>query len=253
MSPRCSPAAPPESAGLKSGDTITAVNGAPVYSFLAVYNAFKDKPDAAVKLTVKSGAATVEKTITGRAPTKPDKIPDDYKGLSVSGVQFGITDASAADKLIYPAPQHQIKMAATMMAHTFGAVFSRRGDVGIQQMGGPVKIGTVYFHLFTMPAGWRQVLWFSVILNVNLALMNLIPFPVFDGGHILMGIGEVIRRKPLIPWIVMEKVQMVCVAMLLCFFVYVTWFDTFDLFGNGKKSVAEPDIKIEDIQYAPAK
>ena len=247
------PGSAAETAGLKAGDKITAVNGAPAYSFLAVYNAFKDKPDATVKLTVKSGETTADKTLTGRAPTKPEKVPDDYKGLSVTGLQFGFTDSSAPDKLITPTPQHQIKMAATMMAHTFGAVFSRRGDVGIQQMGGPVKISTVYFHLFTMPAGWRQVLWFSVILNVNLALMNLIPFPVFDGGHILMGIGELIRRKPLIPWIVMEKIQIACVALLLCFFVYVTWFDTMDLFGNGKKTVVEPDIKIEDIQYAPAK
>ncbi|MDB6139399.1 MAG: regulator of sigma protease, partial [Verrucomicrobiaceae bacterium] len=121
------------------------------------------------------------------------------------------------------------------------------------QMGGPVKIVSTYYQLFTIPSGWRLGLWFSVILNVNLALMNLIPFPVFDGGHIVMGIGEMIRRKSVLPWVIMEKVQMACVVMLLGFFVYVTWFDTLDLVGNGKKKDTAPEIKIEDIQYPAVK
>ncbi|MDB6117539.1 MAG: hypothetical protein JWO08_1320 [Verrucomicrobiaceae bacterium] len=239
-----------EAAGLKKDDVITALNGAPLYSHFAVYDVFEGKADATAKLTVQRDGKTFDATITGRSPTKPEKLPEEWKGLAHTGLLF--TGVTKEEAIVNPPPGRQIKDAATMMANTFGAVFGSRGDVGIQQMGGPVKIFSTYYQLFTLPSGWKLVLWFSVILNVNLALMNLIPFPVFDGGHIVMGIGEMIRRKSVLPWVIMEKIQMACVIMLLGFFVYVTWFDTFDLVGNGKKKDADPKLKIEDIQY-PAK
>lgn len=241
-----------EAAGLKKDDMITALNGTPLYSHFAIYDLFEAKADASVKLTVKSGDKTSEVTLTGRQPTNSDKLPEAWKGMALAGVIFDPLGSAKEDAIVYPRPGHQIKQAATMMARTFGAVFGSKGDVGIQQMGGPVKIGSTYYQLFTIPSGWRLVLWFSVILNVNLALMNLIPFPVFDGGHIVMGIGEMIRRKSVLPWVIMEKVQMACVIMLLGFFVYVTWFDTLDLVGSGSKKEKgiDPALKFEDIQYA---
>ena len=242
-----------EAAGLAKGDVVTSVNGAPLYSFFAFYDIFEKNPAATAKLEVQRGGKTVAITLTARKPAKPEKIPETLLGMGLTGVVFEGLGASKEDAILYPPPGHQIKQAATMMANTFGAVFGRRGDVGIQQMGGPVKIFSTYYQLFTLPSGWKLVLWFSVILNVNLALMNLIPFPVFDGGHILMGIGEMIRGKTVFPWVVMEKVQMACVVLLLGFFVYVTWFDAFDLVGVGngkKKDAAAETFKIEDIQYS---
>jgi Zn-dependent protease len=41
-----------------------------------------------------------------------------------------------------------------------------------------------------------MALWFSVIFNVNLALINLLPIPVLDGGHIMLALIETVRRKP---------------------------------------------------------
>ena len=52
-----------------------------------------------------------------------------------------------------------------------------------------------YKNFFESENGWRRVLWFSVVLNVNLALLNLLPFPVLDGGHHAVLI-EVVRRRP---------------------------------------------------------
>jgi leader peptidase (prepilin peptidase)/N-methyltransferase len=49
--------------------------------------------------------------------------------------------------------------------------------------------------LFQSDDGWRQVLWFSVILNVNLALLNLLPLPVLDGGHITLSLIEAVRGE----------------------------------------------------------
>lgn len=244
---------PAEVAGLKAEDEITTLNGAKLYSPLAFDEYFKHAPSGTAKLGIKRGEKTLEVNLTGSKPFEPEKVPELWLATSVTGLSVFGPGSASKDTLIYPQPMSQIKMAATMMARTFGAVFGSRGDVGIQQMGGPLKIGSTYFQLLTMPEGWRRVLWFSVILNVNLALMNLIPFPVFDGGHILMGLGQAIRRKDVLPWVVMEKVQMACVILLLTFFVYVTWFDTIDLFGHSKKKDKDKEVpfKLESLRYSP--
>ncbi len=48
----------------------------------------------------------------------------------------------------------------------------------------------IYYLLFESENGWKLALWFSVILNVNLAILNMLPIPVLDGGHIVLAIIE---------------------------------------------------------------
>jgi hypothetical protein len=83
------------------------------------------------------------------------------------------------------------------IVNTFDALLSKKSDIKLQHMSGPVQIVRVYYILFENADGWRQAIWFSVILNVNLALLNLMPVPVLDGGHIVLAILEWIRRRPL--------------------------------------------------------
>ena len=90
----------------------------------------------------------------------------------------------------------QIKDSVGQIIGTIGALFAHKGDIGVQQLGGAVMIIRVYSNLFESEDGWRRVLWFSVILNVNLALLNLLPLPVLDGGHIMLSLIEAIRRRP---------------------------------------------------------
>jgi regulator of sigma E protease len=78
-------------------------------------------------------------------------------------------------------------------------VVSPKNDIGVQQLGGAVMIIRVYKNLFENEDGWRLVLWFSVVLNVNLAMLNMLPLPVLDGGHILLSLIEVARRRPVSP------------------------------------------------------
>ena len=71
---------------------------------------------------------------------------------------------------------------------------------------------------------WLLALSFMVLLNVNLAVLNLMPVPVLDGGHIVMSIIESIRRKPLSARFVEYTTTAFAVA-LLSFMLYVTFFD----------------------------
>src|SRR5258708_28911196 len=106
------------------------------------------------------------------------------------------------------------------MFEAFGALFAHHSDIKAQHLGGAVKIMDVYYRLFSSEQGWRLALWFSVLMNVNLALLNMLPIPVLDGGHFLLAIIEGIRRKPLSAPL-LNALQTRCSALLVVFMAYI--------------------------------
>ena len=64
-----------------------------------------------------------------------------------------------------------------------------------QAIGGPVAILVMYW--WTVQSSFMLALWFTMMLNVNLAIINLLPIPVVDGGHIMFSLWELITRRPL--------------------------------------------------------
>ena len=74
-------------------------------------------------------------------------------------------------------------------------------------------------------------LWFSVILNVNLAILNMLPIPVLDGGHIVLALIEGVRRKP-VNMKVLEWVQTACATIIIGYMLYISFFDIGDLIGK---------------------
>jgi regulator of sigma E protease len=99
--------------------------------------------------------------------------------------------------------------------------------------------------LFQSDYGWRLALWFSVILNVNLALLNLLPVPVLDGGHIVMACIEGIIRRP-IPFFILNYVQTGFALLVIGYMLYVSFFDVQDL-GSGAKEKTYK-IKFEPVE-----
>src|SRR6202048_5424681 len=97
----------------------------------------------------------------------------------------------------HPPPLEQIRAGMLSIINTIGAVASPKSDVRLQHMSGPVMMLRVYYVMFENKEGWRMALWFSVVLNVTLALLNLLPIPVLDGGHITLAVLESIRCKPM--------------------------------------------------------
>ncbi len=101
-------------------------------------------------------------------------------------------------------------------------------------MSGPVGIGHIYYTLFGNERGWQLALWFSVILNVNLAILNMLPIPVLDGGHIVLALIESVRRKP-VNMRLLEIIQTGCAALIIGYIAYVSFFDLGDLLGGSKR------------------
>src|ERR1041385_1053479 len=89
---------------------------------------------------------------------------------------------------------------------------------------------------------YRLALDFLVLLNVNLAILNLLPVPVLDGGHVLLSVVERIRRRPLSPRFV-EYTTTAFAVLLISFMLYVSFFDIkrFSLF----RSMFHRDTQIE--------
>ena len=146
----------------------------------------------------------------------------------------------------HPEPLEQVYNSVTSTLNTIGAVASPKSDVKLQHLSGPIGIGRIYYLLFESDNGWQLALWFSVILNVNLAILNMLPIPVLDGGHIVLAIIESIRRKP-VNIRVLELVQTGCAVLIIGYMLYVTFFDAQDLpFIRNKLD------KMES-QSAPAK
>jgi len=223
-------------AGLRRGDKIVMLNGAKIYSPHAVISAQESMTNAnsgPVTLTVARGTETLTVTLAAEKPMSPAN----------SNPVFGISswEDRASSALAYPGPWEQIEGSVNQIAGTLSALFSRKSDVGVQQLGGAVMIIRVYKNLFESEDGWRQVLWFSVVMNVNLALLNMLPLPVLDGGHITLAIIEQIRRRP-VSGAILNYFQTAFAMALIAFMLFIAFFDTGDWVRSARQNREEPIV-----------
>jgi len=237
------PDSPASNGGLKAGDVITAVDGKPMPDGLAISDYIRAHGDQPLLFTVHNGNDTRTVTIIPLVPVG-ETIP--RIGLEWED-EFGIVeDAYGEFQILHPDPIEQVRSGMMSIFSTVGAIASRKSDVKLQHMGGPVMMMRVYYMFFQSREGWRLALWFSVVLNVNLALLNLLPIPVLDGGHITLALVEAIRRRP-VNVRFLEVVQTGCAVLIIGFMLYIAFFDVQDLFGP------KPDrMRFEPKDATPA-
>jgi len=224
---------PAAQAGLRSGDEIVALNGERLYSFVALIEAEEAMTNGPIKpltLTVRRDKEEFDRTVLAEVPIKPPK----------SGPSLGIVSwrGDLHVRLEYPPPAEQIGESTSQIYATIRAITSRKTDIGVQQLGGAVMIIRLYTNLFDSENGWRRVLWFSVVMNVNLALLNLLPFPVLDGGHIALALVEAMRRRP-VSTRLLQFLQNACAAVLIAFMLFIAFFDTGDWVRSARRDRAE--------------
>jgi regulator of sigma E protease len=232
------PESPAAQAGLLAGDRVLAVDGQPVSfaeNFIQIIWAHEGKP---VTLTVERAAGKKTLTVTPEIPIEGGEKPS--IGIALARGDGLVFDEHGKLSPIHPSPAEQVGEATGMIIETFKKISpTSKSNIGVQHMGGPVMMMRVYYLLFESPQGWRLVLWFSVVINVNLALMNMLPVPPLDGSHITLALVEIIRRRP--PGArtqkIVEYVQLAGTVLVIGFMLFVTMFDVQDLFG-GKKSPA---------------
>ncbi len=225
------PNSPAEEAGLQEGDVILTVNGQPATSIHYLFDAAKTA--AKTDLTIQRGDKMIKTTITARKPLPPrDKDP-------AFGMGFKSDESLMLSEITHPGPWQQIVDAASAMKRTLQLVTSKFSSIGVDQLAGPVGIGKGYYQMLTSSSdGWKLALSFTVLFNINLAILNMLPFPVLDGGHITLAIMEMIARRP-VKARILEFVQTAFVLVIFSLFIYITSKDIGSFFGNSQKAKME--------------
>jgi regulator of sigma E protease len=210
---------PAEKAGLQVGDQPIRMNGQPLHSFSQLVDLLNRADlNQSLTLTVRKGGE--------RGPEQSIRLSPVEKEILVAGVPTvrKLIGFRPDFKIVttYPNPLTLIYSRVKDMYLTLTGLVSPASDVKLRNMSGPVGIVN---HLSVFAKiGFKKLLWFVVFINVNLAILNLLPIPVLDGGHMLFATIEKLRGQPL-PLAFLERAQMLFVALLFSFMLYVTFFD----------------------------
>ena len=210
-------------AGVLPGDLLHDIDGELVFGYADFTNRVAKSEGAPLRLGVLREGARVELTA---APTL-----DAESGRWLLGIALGIADCDAKQWMKFRNPWKQIKGDAGSIFRILRGLFfpKHKGEAAkvAGALGGPVRIfeGIWRWLLVSIPV----TIGFIRYLNVNLAILNLLPIPVLDGGHVLFALWEgITRRKPSEK--VMSVILHVFVVLLIALFALLLFKDTWALF-----------------------
>jgi regulator of sigma E protease len=217
---------PAADAGLAKGDQVLKVDGHKLYSPPQFSQYLKEQQWKPVVLEVQNPAGqTREVTLTPERPINP-------KGMDPMVGLLWDRDSGIDVRIVHPGAWSQVVESLRMMWVTITSVVARDSSIGIDHLSGPVGIAKHQYAILQTEDAWRRLLAFMVLFNVNLAVLNMLPLPVLDGGHITLAILEKIARRP-VKARVLEVVQTVFALLLISLMLYVTSKDIGDGFGRG--------------------
>jgi regulator of sigma E protease len=193
-------------AGLAPGDRVVEVNGARIMNAGGLGEELSIDPSRTARLGVIRDGRRLDLL-----------LPPRTGGLQVGDIEF-----SAGYHMTYPSPIAQIAQPFAMTLRTVWGLVDPRSDIGLSKMAGPV--GIVHIFHGAAEAGIRAVLRITILININLAILNLLPVPVLDGGQIVFATIARLRGRALPPNFIMT-VQSVFMVLLLSMVVYVSFFD----------------------------
>ncbi len=202
-----------ESAGLRAGDIVTAVDGRSVEDYFGFEEMFKEKPEEAT-LTIQRDSLILEKTIV--VLYLQDSIPK--TGIQWNTVIVTVPGTGFLDSISSGAEQTVRLIALTVKS--IGLLF--RGVDVSEAVSGPVRITLMIGEIAQSSiSGFAELM---SIICVSLFLMNLLPVPILDGGIILFSVLELFRGRPIRPK-TMYYVQFIGIAFILFLFTLAMFGD----------------------------
>jgi len=217
------PGSPGEAAGLASGDKITKADGKPIESWDALVSAVRARPGQRMILTIerRGSLRTIEVT--------PEAVESDGERIGRIGAAPYVPP-SRADRILIRV-QYGVFQSISKAAQktTDIAVFSLRmigkmvvGEVSWKHISGPVTIAD--FAGQSAQLGWISYLTFLALISISLGVLNLLPIPLLDGGHLMYYTVEIIKGSP-VSERTMELGQRVGLALLLVMMAFAFYND----------------------------
>lgn len=211
-------------AGLQGGDLILQIDGRPVASFGDMQRIISVRPEEPLAVTFERGGETRQVTVT----------PDLVETATALGKQrLGIIGVQASSRPQDWSTQHygvvgSLKLGVSetwfVVERTYDYIAKLvRGKESTDQLSGPIRIAQVS-GVVASNGGLLALINLAAILSVSIGLMNLLPVPMLDGGHLMFYAVEAVRGKPL-----SERAQelgfRMGLGLVLMLMLFVTWND----------------------------
>lgn len=217
-----------ERAGLRAGDRVTHADGEPVGSWEALVKAIRAHPGTVLQLAVEREGARLRIDVlpdsivenearVGRIGAAP-RIPEADSERIVVRVRYGLLDSvSKAAAKTWDISIFSLKMLGKMLV----------GEVSWKHLSGPVTIADYAGQ--SAQLGWLPYVTFLALISISLGVLNLLPIPLLDGGHLMYYFVEIIKGSP-VSERAMELGQRVGLALLLVIMAFAFYNDLNRLF-----------------------
>jgi len=228
------PNSPALKSGLQINDQILEVNGVAIHSREQLQSALiHPNIGKAINLLILREEQTITKSV--------DVVNAQYTKEGDTTPSIGIKSFYIKNFPIFPNPIKQIGIHINTTIRTLKALTDTKSQVSLKHMSGPVGIGRLLYQVTEID--FRIALWFTVLININLAIFNLLPIPVLDGGHMLFATISKLKNSPLPPNFI-AGTQGVFMIALFGLMIYVTGHDLSRWLGPSKDSA--PKVEYID-------
>jgi regulator of sigma E protease len=200
---------PAQRSGLKYGDRVIAVDGDHIEHIYAVSKIISKTPPAPHTLTVLRDGKNFDLSIT----------PEMTESGGAPRPMIGVRWAPEEKVLVHETPLKQVGTVVYMTLDVLQALVNPKSDIKVSDMSGPVGIAHALF--LSARESFALLMFFVLFININFAIVNLLPIPVLDGGHIMFAIVEKIRGRP-IPVRFLAASQTAFILLLFGMMAYVT-------------------------------
>lgn len=212
---------PAELAGIKPGDRVEEINGEHIESWEHLAEKIAHSGGQELKLKILRGEEILTKAVVPMVPSSPNLLGA-AKGRAIIGIVFSGEFETIKEPLVM-APWIGIRETALWTYRTADVLLRMViGQVSPRTLGGPIAIAKMAGE--TAKTGIVNYLFLIAVLSVNLAVLNLLPIPVLDGGHIFFFLAELALGRP-VSLKNREIAQQVGLAILLLLMVYVIYND----------------------------
>lgn len=209
---------PASAAGLKKEDWIIAADRQPIENWYGLVEIIEANPDRNVELTiVRDGVALNTLVRPGR------REGDETKGFLGVGPKNRFVSASVSEAIPYAFVETWEKSG--LILSILGKMVT--GDVSVKNLSGPISIAQVAGD--SAQYGWRQFFGILAFLSISLGVLNLLPIPVLDGGHVVFSSIEWVIGRPLPEQVQIWGVQ-IGLVLVGCMVVFATYNDVLRLF-----------------------